>query len=77
MASGSTWRKIRCLQSKKVDIFKPALLCRDQVLVSSHTGNAIICITSLNYASQLQATFDQFQITKVLKELAIPSTFAI
>ena len=42
MASGSTWRKIRCLQSKKVDIFKPALLCRDQVLVSSHTGNAII-----------------------------------
>ena len=49
MASGSTWRKIRCLQSKKVDIFKPALLCRDQVLVSSHTGNAIVSVIIPTY----------------------------
>jgi len=30
-----------------------------------------------NYASQLQATFARSQITKILKEPAIPSTFVI
>jgi len=30
-----------------------------------------------NYASQLQATFARFQITKILKQPAIPSTFVI